>query len=97
MAMSTILQHNDMHDALTAAIGREIRRRRTAARLTQSAVGEPFTRAFICAVERGRAMPSIASLAVILDHLGVGFDEFFRGVQQDMTMRYTAAHGDHDP
>ena len=96
--MSIILQHPRTSDPeLARAIGRELRRRRLAARLTQAAIGEPFTRAFVCAVERGRAMPSISSLAVLLGNLGVDLDEFFQGVQQDMTVRYTAAHGDLDP
>jgi hypothetical protein len=30
---------------------------------------------------------------VFLEHLGVDFDEFFRGVQSEMTMGYTADHG----
>lgn len=54
-----------------------------------------FTRAFVCAVERGRAVPSIPALAVRLANLGIGFDEFFKGVQSDMTMQYTACHGHH--
>jgi transcriptional regulator with XRE-family HTH domain len=90
--VSTISQHTDRR--LATAIGREIRRRRRTAHLTQAAVGEPFTRAFVCAVERGRAMPSIPALVIILAHLGVGLDEFFAGVQSEMTMQYTAAHVD---
>lgn len=95
MTMSNILQQSTTRDGpLAGAIGRELRRRRLAAGFSQAAVGAPFTRAFVCAIERGRAMPSIASLAVILDHLDITFDDFFRGVQLDMTMRYTPPHGD---
>ena len=90
--MSTISQHPDRR--LAGAIGREIRRRRRNAQLSQAAIGAPFTRAFICAVERGRAIPSIPALVIILAHLGVGLDEFFAGVQSEMTMQYTAAHVD---
>lgn len=96
MVMSTILQHPDAPERrLAVSIGRELRRRRLAARLSQAAIGDPFTRAFVCAVERGRALPSIASLGVLLGHLGVAFDEFFQGVQQDMTSEYTGDHEDH--
>ena len=95
--MSIILQqrrHDTLrHDALAMAIGRELRRRRRAAHLTQREVGDPFTRAFVCAVERGRALPSIAALAILLQRLDVRLDEFFSGVQEDMTIQYTAAHG----
>ncbi len=74
-------------------IGRELRRRRLQAGLSQAAVGAPFTRALVCAVEHGRALPSLTTLAVFLEHLGVDFDEFFRGVQSEMTMGYTPGHG----
>ena len=80
---------------LAAAIGLELRRRRTQARLSQAAVGWPFTRAFVCAVERGRAVPSIPALALMLDHLDVDLDEFFAGVQSQMTVLYTAGHVEH--
>jgi transcriptional regulator with XRE-family HTH domain len=80
---------------LTVAIGLELRRRRTQARLSQAAVGSPFTRAFVCAVERGRAVPSIQALALMLDHLDVDLDEFFSGVQSQMTVMYTAGHAEH--
>jgi hypothetical protein len=92
LAVSTISQHRDR--LIAAAIGSEIRRRRRAAKLSQAAVGSPFTRAFICAVEAGRAVPSIPALVVILAHLGVGLDEFFAGVQSEMTMQYTPTHAD---
>jgi transcriptional regulator with XRE-family HTH domain len=95
--MSIILQQSRPdtlgHDALAMAIGRELRRRRREAHLTQREVGDPFTRAFVCAVERGRALPSIAALAILLQRLDVRLDEFFSGVQEDMTIKYTAAHG----
>jgi transcriptional regulator with XRE-family HTH domain len=93
MAVSTILQqHRD--PPLAEAIGRELRRRRQAAGMTQATVGVPFTRAFVSAVERGRVVPSIPALAVLLSRLDVGFEDFFRGVQSQMTLRYTAGHGD---
>jgi transcriptional regulator with XRE-family HTH domain len=92
MTMSTILQHRDK--TLAQAIGHEVRRRRRAANLSQAAIGSPFTRAFVCAVERGRAIPSIPALVVILRNLDVGLDEFFEGVQSEMTMQYTPTHAD---
>lgn len=74
-------------------IGREIRRRRLEAGLSQAAVATPFTRALVCAIEHGRAMPSLTTLAVLLAHLDVAFDEFFRGVQSQMTVGYNHGHG----
>jgi transcriptional regulator with XRE-family HTH domain len=74
-------------------IGRELRRRRLEAGLSQAAVATPFTRALVCAIEHGRAMPSLTTLAVLLAHLDVDFDEFFRGVQSQMTVEYNPGHG----
>lgn len=93
MGMSTIWQH-PRDGRLAAAIGSELRRRRIEAGLSQAAVAAPFSRAFVCAVERGRAVPSIPALAVLLDHLGVEFHHFFASVQSDMTGVYTAPHAD---
>lgn len=93
MAVSTIFrQHRDARLAL--AIGEELRGRRLEAGLTQAALARPFTRGFVSAVERGRAVPSIPALALLLGRLGVRFDEFFGGVQSRMTVRYTPGHGD---
>lgn len=93
MTMSTISQH-PRDGSLAAAIGHELRRRRLQAGLSQATVAAPFTRSFVCAVERGRTLPSIPALAVLLDRLGCEFHEFFQGVQVDMTVLYTARHGD---
>ena len=94
--MSTIYQPPPHEQQLPNAIGRELRRRRRAADLSQAAVAAPFTRALVCAVERGRVTPSIPALAVFLEHLGIDFDEFFRGVQSEMTVAYTHRREDHD-
>jgi transcriptional regulator with XRE-family HTH domain len=81
---------------LAIAIGREVYRRRTARGLTQTSLGEPLTRGFVSGVERGHTVPSIAALALITDRLDTGLDEFFRGVNEQMTRVYTAAHEHHD-
>jgi transcriptional regulator with XRE-family HTH domain len=91
--MSTISKQST-HDRLAVAIGREVRRRRADARLSQAALGAPLSRAFVCAVERGKTVPSLPALGLLLDRLGLDFDEFFRGVQQEMTVMYTSGHGD---
>jgi transcriptional regulator with XRE-family HTH domain len=93
MQVSSILQQAERTE-LAAAIGHELRRLRRSAGLSQAAVASPFSRAYVCAVEQGRSLPSIPALGVLLGHLGVGFDEFFSGVQREMTMRYTRGHGD---
>lgn len=95
MALSTIVLLSTQ--GLPAAVGEELRRRRLERGLSQAVVAAPFTRAMVCSVEHGRALPSLTTLAVFLEHLDVGFDEFFRGVQNRMTMGYTAPHGKDRP
>jgi transcriptional regulator with XRE-family HTH domain len=82
---------------LALAIGRELHSRRKARGLTQASLGEPLTRAFVSAVERGHTVPSIAALALLTDRLGAGLDEFFRGVNDQMTKVYYSGHEHHDP
>jgi transcriptional regulator with XRE-family HTH domain len=80
---------------LASAVGLELRRRRVAAGLTQAALAAPMTRAFVSAVERGHAVPSLPALALLVDRLDVSLSEFFSGVQPDMTTAYTARHECH--
>jgi transcriptional regulator with XRE-family HTH domain len=53
------------------ALGSEIRRLRTARGLTQQQLAEPLTRAYVCSVEHGRAIPSLASLVLFARRLDV--------------------------
>jgi transcriptional regulator with XRE-family HTH domain len=87
--------HAGTGSPLALAIGAELRRRRTAAGQTQAAVGHPLTRSFVCAVERGHTVPSVAALALLVDRLGVSLAEFFLGVNAQMTEVYTPAHERH--
>ena len=80
---------------LAVAIGRELHRRRTDRGLSQASLGEPLTRAFVSAVERGHTVPSIAALALLTDRLDTGLADFFSGVNEQMTAVYTAPH-DHN-
>ncbi len=71
--------------------------------LTQSGLGAPLTRAFVSAVERGRAVPSLPALAHMLGRIDMPLSEFFRRVEsrlvdQDLTDAYDAFHATrHDP
>jgi len=66
--------------------------------MTQTSVGAPMTRAFVSAVERGRAVPSISALALLVDRLEVPLDDFFKGVKDEMTVMYNPGHEPHrDP
>jgi len=80
---------------LALAIGRELHHRRKASGLTQASLGEPLTRGFVSAVERGHTVPSIAALVLLTGRLDTGLDDFFRGVNEQMTRVYTAAHEHH--
>jgi transcriptional regulator with XRE-family HTH domain len=98
MFQSTITKHSRVGrgSELGRAIGAELRRRRHAAQLTQSDLGEPFSRSFISAVERGHTVPSVGALAILTDRLGISLDEFFVGVKRDTTIAYNPPDGDHD-
>jgi hypothetical protein len=60
--------------------------------LTQTTLGQPLTRGFVSAVERGHVMPSLPALALLVDRLGLSLADFFLGVQLDMTTAYTSRH-----
>jgi transcriptional regulator with XRE-family HTH domain len=85
--------HAGRGSSLNRAIGRELRRRRVAAGLTQEALGRPLTRAFVSAVEHGHAMPSIPALLLLTDRLETPLEDFFRGVKEEMTAVYSSPHG----
>ncbi|MFL5778206.1 MAG: helix-turn-helix domain-containing protein [Chloroflexota bacterium] len=95
MRQSTIPKHAraGAGSELAHGIGRELRQRRAAASLTQTDAGWPLTRAYVSAVEHGRTVPSIPALALLLDRLGVTFEAFFQGVQQQMTVPYNPGDG----
>ena len=81
------------------ALGDELRGLRTDRELTQAAFGTPLTRAFVSAVERGRAVPSIAALELMLARVGMPMSEFFaaieaRLVDRDLTTEYDPRRGD---
>lgn len=63
--------------------------------MTQASLGEPLTRAFVSAVERGHTVPSIPALALLVDRLDVPLDDFFSGVKAQMTVVYNRAHERH--
>jgi transcriptional regulator with XRE-family HTH domain len=57
------------------ALGRSIRHRRVEQGLTQSQLASPLTRAYASAVEHGRVTPSLASLVLFAQRLGVTVGE----------------------
>ena len=85
-------------DVWRHSLGAELRRRRQALGVSQAALGAPLTRAFVSAVERGRAIPSLPALRLMVDHLGIPLSEFFDGVEAAVVEHYlTGAYdGDHE-
>lgn len=58
-------------------LGGEVRRRRLARGLTQAELGAPLTKAYVSAVEQGRAVPSLPALRHLALRLGVSLADFF--------------------
>jgi transcriptional regulator with XRE-family HTH domain len=63
-------------------LGAELRRRRMARGLTQQDLGRPLSKAFVSAVERGRAVPSLPALLLMVDRLDVSLADFFAAVDE---------------
>jgi hypothetical protein len=68
--------------------------------LTQAAFGAPLTRAYVSAVERGRAVPSIPALEVMLARAEIPLSIFFARIEaqmvdQELTGTYDLRHGSH--
>ena len=82
------------------ALGAELRNQRQRRGMTQAAFGAPLTRAFVSAVERGRAVPSIPALEVMLVRAGIPLSTFFARIEaqmvdQELTGSYDLRHGSH--
>lgn len=63
------------------ALGREIRRLRRERGLSQAQLALPLTRAYVSAVERGRVVPSLASLLLMAHRLGVPAAQLLAAVE----------------
>ncbi len=74
-------------------LGARIRSARRARNLTQGQLGDPLTKGYVSAVERGRTLPSVGALLLLADHLEIGVEELLRDVKERSTVGYTAAHG----
>jgi transcriptional regulator with XRE-family HTH domain len=76
-------------DPLGVEVGRRIRDRRRALGMTQAELAAPLTKSYVSAVEHGRVMPSLRTLWLIADRLGVGVGELVDGVKPLLTAEYT--------
>lgn len=86
MSLSSIPKHasSTFPAGARTALGAEIRRRRVARGLTQAELARPLTRAYVCAVERGHATPSLATLLHFSRRLGVPIGELLAGVHEHL-------------
>lgn len=79
-------------------LGSAIRARRQALGLTQSQLGDPFTKGFVSEVERGKSLPSLRALAFLADRLHVQVSELLGEVKEGLPPVYTAAdENQHSP
>jgi transcriptional regulator with XRE-family HTH domain len=65
-------------------LGLELRRRRLALGLSQGAVGQPMSRAFLSSVEAGRLVPSLASLLIIARRLNTTASAILAAVDAEL-------------
>lgn len=68
-------------------LGREIRERRVALGLSQTAAARPMTRAFMSSVERGRFTPSLPSLLIIARQLNTSAATILKAVESQLEAR----------
>lgn len=80
--------------SLRSSLGRELRRRRLEANLSQANACAPMTRAYISQVEAGRTLPSLPALIVLAERLGTSADEILKAVNQTLNVEYPVAHED---
>ncbi|MEK6190908.1 MAG: helix-turn-helix transcriptional regulator [Chloroflexota bacterium] len=85
---------------LARAIGANVRRLRTAAKLTQRGLAEPrFTPAYVSALENGLAKPSMAALQYFAERLAVPIGAFLPsepGLADRLEADLRLASGDHE-
>ncbi len=96
MRKSTITKRQVWHlrSFPAAALGAELRRLRTERGLSQRELGAPLTAAFVSAVERGAAVPSLPALAIMAAQLRVPLSSIFAAINNGLESVYNGAHED---
>jgi len=90
----TKIQMLSVTGALPAVvIGQVLRDARRRRGLTQQQLAIPFSAAFVCSVEKGNAIPSLPSLAILLGRLGMSLGDFFSEVERRAELFAPAAVG----
>jgi len=78
-------------------LGRAVRERRRARGLTQTQLGDPFTKGFVSEVERGRSLPSLRALTFLAGRLEVPLSELLGEVKGGLSQMYTAPDENQHP
>jgi len=53
--------------------------------MTQATLGAPLSKGFVSAVERGRTIPSLPALRLMVGRLGITLGEFLMAVEEEST------------
>ena len=93
-ASITKLLPADRASSLRFGLGRELRRLRLEAHLSQANLSVPLTRAYISQVEAGRTIPSLPALIVLAERLGTSAEEVLKSVNQALNVEYPVGHED---
>lgn len=79
---NTFLLSEARLEQIRRRLGHEIRERRRAAGLTQAELGRPLTRAYVGMLEAGLALPSLPTLIVLAERLGITPEELIHSVNR---------------
>ncbi|HEY3522286.1 MAG TPA: helix-turn-helix transcriptional regulator [Candidatus Limnocylindrales bacterium] len=79
---NTFLLSEARLEQIRCRLGHEIRERRRAAGLTQAELGRPLTRAYVGMLEAGLALPSLPTLIVLAERLGITPEELIHSVNR---------------
>ena len=79
------------NSSFALSLGRAIRERRRARGLTQTQLGDPFTKGFVSGVEHGRSLPSLRALTFMAERLNVPVSELLDEVKRGLPPVYTGA------
>lgn len=80
MATILLVRRYGGGSAWAQAVGSELRSLRRARGLAQRELASPLTGAYVSSVERGRVVPSLPALLLLLEHLDVPASVFFERV-----------------
>jgi transcriptional regulator with XRE-family HTH domain len=86
---STIAKHRaaGAGTPFALALGQAIRSRRRQLGLSQEELGRPLSKTFVSLLEHGRLSPSLGSLVLIADRLGVTASDLLHEVNEGSTSR----------